>query len=106
MPKVTYVEHNGTKHTVEVPLGTSLMQGAVSNMVPGIDGDCGGLCACATCHVYIPHESQQDCGPMDELEDHILDFGYDVNETSRLACQIEVTDALDGLTVQLPSRQY
>ncbi|MBT3428004.1 MAG: 2Fe-2S iron-sulfur cluster binding domain-containing protein [Gammaproteobacteria bacterium] len=106
MPKVTYVEHNGTKHTVEVPLGASLMQGAVANMVPGIEGDCGGLCACATCHVYIPLESKQVCGSMDELEDNMLNFGYDVNENSRLACQIEVTEALDGLTVQLPSRQY
>lgn len=82
------------------------MQAAVSNMVPGIEGDCGGLCACATCHVYVPDEWKARCGTADELEQGILDFAYDVREGSRLGCQIEVTGELDGLVVFLPERQY
>lgn len=82
------------------------MQAAISNMVPGIEGDCGGLCACATCHVYISTDWRDLCGEMDELENNILDFGYEVNEDSRLSCQIKVTEEMDGMTVLLPSRQY
>jgi 2Fe-2S ferredoxin len=106
MPKITYIEHNGTQHTLEVAEGVSLMQSAISNMVPGIEGDCGGLCACATCHVYIPSDWQSKCSEAEELENSILDFAYDVTNNSRLACQIEVTAELDGLIVHLPSRQY
>ena len=106
MPKVTYVEANGTEHVVELPLGISLMQGAINNLIPGIEGDCGGLCACATCHVYVPPEWAQRCGTPDELETNILDFAFDVQPTSRLACQIPVSAALDGLIVRMPERQY
>jgi 2Fe-2S ferredoxin len=106
MPRVRFIEHNGTEHEVEVPVGTSIMQAAVSNMVPGIEGDCGGLCACATCHVYIPQEWQDKCGVPEELEQAILDFAYDVEDNSRLSCQIKMSDALDGITIEMPERQY
>jgi 2Fe-2S ferredoxin len=100
------VEHNGTEHEVEVPVGTSIMQGAVNHMVPGIEGDCGGLCACGTCHVHIEDEWQTVCGSADELETGMLEFAYEVDDTSRLSCQIEVSDAMDGMRVRMPSRQY
>ena len=106
MPKIQFVEHNGTVHEVEASIGTSLMQAAVSNMVPGIEGDCGGLCACATCHVYITDEWQTHCAEPEELETSILDFAYDVNDNSRLSCQILMTDELDGIIVNMPDRQY
>ena len=106
MPRVTYVEANGTEHVVDVPLGSSVMQGAINNLVPGIEGDCGGLCACATCHVYVPAEWATRCGEPEELEVNILDFAFDVRPESRLACQIKVGPQLDGLVVQMPIRQY
>ena len=106
MPRVTYVEANGTEQVVDVPVGTSVMQGAVNNLVPGIEGDCGGLCACATCHVYVPEEWTKRCGEPEELEANILDFAFDVKPTSRLSCQIAITEALDGLVVHMPVRQY
>jgi 2Fe-2S ferredoxin len=106
MPKIIYVESNGTEHQVDVANGQSLMDGAVVHMVPGIDGDCGGLCACATCHVYIPEQWSSQCGEPEELEQNILDFAFDVKDNSRLACQIKVADDLDGIRVLMPERQY
>ncbi len=106
MPRVTYVEANGTEHVVDVPVGSSVMQGAINNLVPGIEGDCGGLCACATCHIYVPREWAKRCGDPEELEINILDFAFDVKPESRLACQIRVTGELDGLVVHMPVRQY
>ena len=106
MPRIVYAEHNGTRHEVEVPEGTSLMQGAVNHMIPGIEGDCGGLCACGTCHVYIDGPARALCGTPDELERGMLEFAFDVNETSRLACQVEVTSAMEGMVVGMPARQY
>jgi len=106
MPRVTYVEANGTEHVVDVPLGASVMQGAINNLVPGIEGDCGGLCACATCHVYVPPEWAKRCGEPEELEVNILDFAFDVKPESRLSCQIRMTPELDGLVVRMPVRQY
>lgn len=106
MARITYVETNGTEHEVDVANGQSLMAGAVSHMIPGIEGDCGGLCACATCHVYIPDAWQTVCGEPEELEQNILDFAFDVDSNSRLCCQIEVTDELDGIRVLMPERQY
>lgn len=106
MPEITYVEHNGTEHTVEVSKGASLMDGAVRNMVPGIEGDCSGMCACATCHIYVPKEWQAHCPEIHELESSMLDFAFDVKDESRLACQIEVTDDLEGMRVLMPERQY
>ena len=106
MPSVTLIEADGTEHTIEVALGESIMQAAVNHLVPGIDGDCGGLCACGTCHVYVDDNWQAQCGEPDELESGILEFAYEVSDQSRLSCQILMAEALDGLVLRLPSRQY
>ncbi len=106
MATITYVEFDGTRHTVQVRNGLSVMEGAVFNSIPGIEGDCGGLCACATCHVYLPREWFERVVPKDELEERMLDFAFDIGETSRLSCQIEVTPGLEGMVVLMPERQY
>ncbi len=100
------MEDNGTTHEIEVPVGTTLMQGAVSHLIPGIEGDCGGLCACATCHVYISAEFAPLCNSADELESGMLEFAFDVRDSSRLSCQIEVSEEMEGIVVQMPLRQY
>ena len=106
MARIRYVEANGTEHEVEAAPGATLMQAAVDRLIPGIEGDCGGLCACGTCHVYIPEDWQVRCGSADELETGMLEFAFDVRENSRLACQIEISEDLDGLVVHMPERQY
>lgn len=106
MPSVTYVEVNGTEHTVEVATGLSLMEGAVNKLVPGIDADCGGACACATCHIYVPEEWLAKTGNKTDMEETMLDFAEGVADNSRLACQIKVSDELDGITVNLPEAQF
>jgi ferredoxin, 2Fe-2S len=106
MPKVTFIAHDGTRHDVAVAPGTSLMLAAVDNRVPGIDGDCGGQCACATCHVFIESPWTERLAPPDPREHEMLDFTAERRETSRLACRIPVTDALDGLTVSMPDGQH
>ena len=108
MPKITYIEHNGTAHTIEVPVGTSVMQGAVDNNVPGIDADCGGECACATCHVYVDAAWLDKTGLPAEgsQEASMLSFAAVTQPDSRLSCQIEVTPALDGLIVRMPEGQH
>ena len=105
MAKITYVEHDGKEHTVEVRNGLSVMEGAIRNNVPGIDADCGGACACATCHVYVDEAWVAKTGGPSPMEEDMLDFGYDVKPNSRLSCQIKVTAELDGLTVRVPERQ-
>jgi len=105
MPKITYIEHNGTEHEIDVPNGLSVMEGAVRNLVPGIDADCGGACACATCHVYVDPDWADKTGSREPMEESMLDFAEDVQETSRLSCQITVTEALDGLIVRMPEHQ-
>jgi 2Fe-2S ferredoxin len=106
MARITYIEHNGKEHVVEVQSGLSIMEGAVKNMVPGIDADCGGACACATCHVYVDDAFLKKTGEKDAMEESMLDFAEDVKPESRLSCQIEVTDELDGLIVRLPVSQH
>jgi len=106
MTKIVYIEQDGTEHAVDVPDGLSVMEGAVRYTVPGIDGDCGGACACATCHVYIDDAWKDRVTPMNELERDMLDFAFDVNDNSRLSCQIKVSPALAGLIVRTPARQY
>jgi len=106
MPEVTFVEGDGTEHRVDVPIGASIMQGAVNELVPGIEGDCGGLCACGTCHVYVPQQWSSACGEADELETGILEFAFAVDDRSRLSCQIRMREALAGLRLCLPERQY
>ncbi|MEO1014013.1 MAG: 2Fe-2S iron-sulfur cluster-binding protein [Pseudomonadota bacterium] len=105
MAKITYIEHNGTEHVVEAQAGVSVMETAVKNMVPGIDADCGGACACATCHVYVDPEWLEKTGKRESMEESMLDFAYEPKDNSRLSCQITVTDALDGLIVRLPEQQ-
>ena len=106
MPKVTFIEHNGTRIDVSVPDGTTLMRAAVDNAVPGIDGDCGGQCACATCHVFVEPDWQARVGGRNESEEAMLDFAAGTQPNSRLACQIELTAAHDGLTVRMPEGQH
>jgi len=106
MPKITYIEHNGTEHVIEVDTGLSVMEGAVKNSIPGIDADCGGACACATCHVYVDPDWFDKTGQAGEMEKSMLDFAEDVRDNSRLSCQIEVSDNLDGLVVRMPESQH
>ena len=106
MPKVICIEHSGTRHEVEVPVGHSVMRGAVDNGVPGIDADCGGECACATCHVYVDDAWKGRVGAASEQEASMLGFVDSVKDTSRLSCQIKVTPELDGLVVHLPESQH
>ncbi len=106
MPRVVYIEHSGERREVEVPAGLSVMEGAVNNLVPGIDGDCGGACACATCHVYVEPEWLDKLPPPSELESDMLDFAHAPTAQSRLSCQIKMTPELDGLTVRTPEQQY
>ena len=105
MAKIIFITHDGKEHIVDVAPGWSLMEGAVKNNVPGIDADCGGACACATCHVYVDDAWQEKVGGPTPMEEDMLDFGYDVRPNSRLSCQIKVTNELDGLVVSTPERQ-
>jgi 2Fe-2S ferredoxin len=105
MPKITYIEHNGKEHVVDAPKGWSVMEGAVKNMIPGIDADCGGACACATCHVFVDPAWTEKVGKPSAMERSMLDFADDVRDNSRLSCQIQVKDELDGLVVRMPERQ-
>jgi 2Fe-2S ferredoxin len=106
MAKIKYVEHSGKEHTVDVPNGWSVMEGAVKNLIPGIDADCGGACACATCHVYVDPAWLVKLAEKQDMEQTMLDFANEVKENSRLSCQIKVTDELDGLVVRMPSSQH
>jgi len=106
MPKITYIEFDGTEHTVEVRNGLTVMEGAIKNNVPGIDADCGGACACATCHVYVDEAWREKTGTASAMEESMLDFAQNVEPNSRLSCQIKVTDALDGLIVRMPEEQH
>ena len=105
MPKITYIEHNGKSHTINVANGLSVMEGAVQNNIPGIDADCGGSMACATCHVYVKEGWFNKLPKKEDGEEDMLDMAFEPNKLSRLSCQLTVTDELDGLTVQLPSKQ-
>ena len=105
MPKITYVENDGKSHTVEVDNGLTVMEGAVQNNIPGIDADCGGGMACATCHVYVKDEWFDKINKKSEGEDDMLDQAYEPKKNSRLSCQIIVSDEMDGLEVNIPSKQ-
>ena len=105
MAKITYFEHNGTNYTVDVQNGLTVMEGAVQNNIPGIDADCGGSMACATCHVYIKEDWFDKINKKNEGEDDMLDQAYEPKKNSRLSCQIIVSDDLDGLVVDMPEKQ-
>ena len=105
MPKITYIEHNGKSHVVEVLNGLSVMEGAVQNNIPGIDAECGGSCACATCHVYVDEKWFSKLPNKEDAEEDMLDMAFEPNKFSRLTCQITIVDELDGLVVKMPSKQ-
>ena len=106
MAKITYVEFGGKQHIIDVPSGMTVMEGARDNGVPGIDADCGGACACSTCHVYLDEAWIDRVPAKDTMEEDMLDFAWQPDPVkSRLTCQIKVTPALDGLVVQLPEKQ-
>ena len=105
MPKITYIEHDGKSHTIEVANGLSVMEGAVQNNIPGIDADCGGAMACATCHVYVKEEWFNKLPKAEDGEQDMLDMAFEPKKNSRLSCQLIVSDELEGLTVTTPVKQ-
>ncbi|MGR3322475.1 MAG: 2Fe-2S iron-sulfur cluster-binding protein [Pseudooceanicola sp.] len=106
MAKITYIEHDGTEHVVDVKNGMTVMEGARDNGIPGIEADCGGACACSTCHVYVDPAWIDKLPEKGDMEEDMLDFAFEPDPTrSRLTCQLKVSDALDGLVVQMPERQ-
>ena len=105
MPKITYIEQGGKSHTIEVSNGLSVMEGAVQNNIPGIDADCGGSMACATCHVYVKEEWFNKLPKKEDGEEDMLDMAFEPKKNSRLSCQLMVTDQLEGLVVNLPEKQ-
>ncbi len=106
MANITYIAHDGSRRTLDIKTGLTVMEGAVKNNVPGIDADCGGACACATCHVYVDEAWSDKVGPPSAMEESMLDFAEGVKPNSRLSCQIKVSDALEGLTVTTPESQH
>jgi len=106
MPTITYIEFNGTPHEVEADNGDTVMSTAIKNMVPGIDADCGGGCSCGTCHVFVDDAWQAVVGEPDQFEEPMLDLNPDRKKGSRLSCQIQINDSLDGLVVRLPEFQF
>lgn len=106
MAKITYIQPDGTSQIVEATVGQTVMEAAKLANVEGIEAECGGACACATCHVYVAEGWREKTGVAAEMEEDMLDFAFDVREESRLSCQIKVTEDLDGLIVQVPAKQF
>lgn len=105
MAKITFITNDGDKHDVEAEAGSTVMEAAIKNSIPGIDAECGGACACATCHVYVADDWREKVGAPEAMEEDMLDFAYDIRPNSRLSCQIRVRDELDGLVVTIPEQQ-
>ena len=105
MPKITYIESSGKRKTIEVQKGLSVMEGAIQNNIPGIDADCGGGMACATCHVYVKEEWFNKLNKAEDSEQDMIDMAFEPKKNSRLSCQLIVSDKLDGLVVTTPSKQ-
>jgi 2Fe-2S ferredoxin len=105
MTKVTFIDASGASRTVEAEVGSTVMETALRNSIPGIEAECGGACACATCHVYVAPEWSEATGQAAQMEEDMLDFAADVRPNSRLSCQIKVSEALDGLVVSTPAKQ-
>lgn len=105
MVSITFIDVQGTARTVEAEIGATVMETAIRNGVPGIEAECGGACACATCHVYVAEEWAEKAGAAESMEEDMLDFAFEVRPTSRLSCQIRVREDLDGLVVHTPARQ-
>ena len=105
MAKIKYIEHKGKSHTIDVANGLSVMEGAIQNNIPGIDADCGGSMACATCHVYVKEKWFDKLPKKEDGEEDMIDMAYEPNKFSRLSCQLIVSDELEGLVVNLPTKQ-
>jgi 2Fe-2S ferredoxin len=105
MPKITFIEANGTTYETEAEIGSTVMETAIMNGVPGIIAECGGACTCATCHAYVDPDWTDIVGPPSMMEEDMLDFAFEVKPNSRLSCQIKVKPELDGLVMRVPSRQ-
>ena len=106
MAKITFTQPDGSNQVVDADAGMTVMEAAKKNLVPGIEAECGGACACATCHVYVDDAWREKVGAPSEMEEDMLDFAFDVRPGSRLSCQIKVTPALDGLIVAVPEKQF
>ncbi|MFA9473189.1 MAG: 2Fe-2S iron-sulfur cluster-binding protein [Filomicrobium sp.] len=106
MARITFIQPDGTSQIVQATAGQTVMEAAKLENVAGIEAECGGACACATCHVYIADDWREKTGSPSEMEEDMLDFAFDVRAESRLCCQIKVTDELDGLIVQVPAKQF
>ena len=106
MTKITFIAHDGTRFDTNPVNGSTVMEAAIKNAVPGIEAECGGACACATCHVYVDDAWAGKVGKPAAMEEDMLDFAFDVREESRLSCQIKVTAELDGLVVKVPEKQF
>ena len=105
MAKINFIDFSGETRSIEAETGSTVMEAAIRNSIPGIEAECGGACACATCHVYVEESWREKVGAPTPMEEDMLDFGYDIKPNSRLSCQIKVTDALDGLVIITPERQ-
>ncbi len=105
MVKITFIDTEGTSRTVDAEVGSTVMESAIKNSVPGIEAECGGACACSTCHVYVDEAWTEKVGAPAPMEEDMLDFAFEVKPNSRLSCQIKVSDELDGLIVRTPERQ-
>ena len=106
MAKIHFVDHTGETRIIDVENGATVMEAAIRNGIPGIEAECGGACACATCHVYVEPEWVAKVGARNPMEEDMLDFAFDVRDNSRLSCQIKVSDVLDGLRVKVPEKQF
>lgn len=106
MAKITFIQPDGAQQTVDGDNGMTVMETAKKNLIAGIEAECGGACACATCHVFVDESWIEKAGKPQQMEEDMLDFAFDVRPTSRLSCQIKVTDALDGLVVRVPEKQF
>lgn len=105
MTKITYITHDGVSHEIDAENGSTVMENAVKNSVPGIEAECGGACACATCHVYVDDAWKEKVGEPEVMEEDMLDFAWEMQPNSRLSCQIKVSEELDGLIVRVPEKQ-
>lgn len=105
MPKITFISHNGASQDVDAPSGSTIMEIAVKNSILGIEAECGGACACATCHVYVDDAWKEKTGEPQVMEEDMLDFAWEVQPNSRLSCQIKLSDEMDGLIIRVPEKQ-
>lgn len=106
MAKITFIQPDGSSQTVDADIGLTVMEAAKLNNVEGIEAECGGACACATCHVYVNDEWREAAGKPFDMEEDMLDFAFDVRESSRLSCQMKITATIDGLVVRVPAKQF